>query len=183
MHILVPSSSVVGHAYYEVLQEDTYDGLPTICCLEDLELTGDETEDEEGDDDDDDEAQRSASDLQEACHPDIPPLCVRSSSVDDARSATCERKPSEPPLAKTEQRSTPERKICGYGCGRTFSRVSDCQRHEMTHSNNKSWVCPEEFCHKFYGRKDALLRHIGSAHSSANERLRQIVEERRRQTP
>ncbi|KAJ7472259.1 hypothetical protein B0H11DRAFT_1613306, partial [Mycena galericulata] len=46
------------------------------------------------------------------------------------------------------------------GCGQTFPRFYDCQRHESTHLNKKPFVCPGDGCGaKSYGRKDALLRH------------------------
>ncbi|KAJ7740940.1 hypothetical protein DFH07DRAFT_838535 [Mycena maculata] len=216
MHVLVPSDD----AGYDVFAEDAYDGLPPICCLEDLDAEGGADESEEV------QVQSPTPDLLSGADRDVHMhyqneglLRVKPSLEEPERIAVyrdskeCKREPSEEasiysasawsptprgtsdsgggePIARprnTRVPRLPERDVCPetghcickeYGCGKTFTRLADCQRHESTHLQGKPFACPGHGCGKSYGRKDALLRHLTSVHETDNEILRRIVDER-----
>jgi hypothetical protein len=48
--------------------------------------------------------------------------------------------------------------VCGYNCGKAFTRKSDCKRHEHTvHDPAPHFVC--ETCKRSFARRDHFQKH------------------------
>ncbi|KND02384.1 uncharacterized protein SPPG_02853 [Spizellomyces punctatus DAOM BR117] len=56
--------------------------------------------------------------------------------------------------------SSPIKHLCPFeGCNRVFTKSSKLTRHQVSHTNERTFVCPHPGCDKTYLRADHLARH------------------------
>lgn len=69
-------------------------------------------------------------------------------------------------IRRKHTQSTPSTKFikkhCCIDCDYSTNRISDLTRHQLTHTQEKPWIC--EFCYYASSDKDNLKRHIDRRH-------------------
>lgn len=78
-------------------------------------------------------------------------------------------------LKSVHEELKPKRRFSGLEtrcdlCGATFSSRGHMKRHKESHGANRSFKC--QYCDCSYSRKDNLLKHISSAHSTDEDQAK-----------